>query len=249
LVSDQAAHTTPALIVRDTRVYLKPERSLHLAILLCVCGSLRKINQVHEAESDTTRTLQDIILSCLPNRKREREKGERERELTWVIQQSVVEIRRACYRIDHLLMWRGVNPGSRCARLWSGGTPSPPCRQLAPVMSGSRGLASSDAAAASRITDYTPFMSALANRREPSPIRALQPMLQIPGMVRLLRASAASLEPSKALSRTWDVCLPALCHSCQVPRADMRGSAPYSRGGGPGVHIVGAAGVAAIWCE
>jgi hypothetical protein len=154
-----------------------------------------------------------IYNSRLPakSQKGEREKGEREREreLTWVIQQSVVEIRRACYRIDHLLMWRGVNPGSRCARLWSGGTPSPPCRQLAPVMSGSRGLASSDAAAASRITDYTPFMSALANRREPSPIRALQPMLQIPGMVRLLlHLLHTSLEPSKAARGT---CVCPLC--------------------------------------
>lgn len=162
---------------------------------LVVCERVSEKVQVHEAESDVTRTLHNNSQLPAKSQKGEREKGERERErergLTWVIQQSVVEIRRACYRIDHLLMWRGVNQVR--ARLWSVGTP--PCRQLAPVMSVSRGLASSDAAAASRITDYAPFMSALANRREPSPIRALQPMLQIPGMVRLLLHVSAAHRP------------------------------------------------------
>lgn len=40
--------------------------------------------------------------------------------------------------------------------------------------------------AASRITDYTRFLSKRAKLRKPSPIRALQPLVGLPGMVRSL---------------------------------------------------------------
>ncbi len=43
-----------------------------------------------------------------------------------------------------------------------------------------RALASSGA---SRITDYEPFLSVTSKRRQPSPIRSLQPLLELPGMV------------------------------------------------------------------
>jgi hypothetical protein len=37
----------------------------------------------------------------------------------------------------------------------------------------------------SRITDYEPFLSVTSKRRQPSPIRSLQPLLELPGMVPL----------------------------------------------------------------
>lgn len=45
-----------------------------------------------------------------------------------------------------------------------------------------RALASSGA---SRITDYEPFLSVTSKRRQPSPIRSLQPLLELPGMISL----------------------------------------------------------------
>ena len=57
---------------------------------------------------------------------------------------------------------------------------------LPPAAAMRRALSSSSSAAASApIADYTPWLSPQALRRRPSPIRALQPLVNLPGMISL----------------------------------------------------------------
>ncbi|EFC45513.1 predicted protein [Naegleria gruberi] len=46
-------------------------------------------------------------------------------------------------------------------------------------------MASTTTAAVNRITDFTPFFSVISKLRKPSPIRALMPIMNLPGMISL----------------------------------------------------------------